>query len=223
MSGLEASYLQSVAPALRHAPYIGAVHASARRAFTVFLAVVLLVPLFAVTAMADVTPGVYRFVPDRAQVRFVVSQDSRRTGAQMSFADGEITFGSGGVVTGGQASIDARSVSSKSSGTVSTLKGRFGFDVAKYPSIRFRATGGSIKGDRAMLSGILTIKGVSHPVEFTGEVLRNQPRRLAIRLEGTVDRTKFGITAGRPLYGKDAKIILRVIAVRDRNGNTRAG
>jgi len=78
------------------------------------------------------------------------------------------------------------------------------FDAEKHPVVRF--SGGDIKrdGDNIEIDGEITIKGISQPAKITGTV--NGPSvdhfgatRVGLKLQTTVDRTKFDMKWNMPL------------------------
>lgn len=85
------------------------------------------------------------------------------------------------------------------------LKGADVLDAARYPTIRFVSTrvklgaGGRIS-DGAMLSGDLTMRGVTKPVTFKASVYRpagsaaDDLDNLSVRLRGALSRSAFGAT-----------------------------
>jgi len=78
------------------------------------------------------------------------------------------------------------------------------FDAEHAPEINFRSSTIERHGDEITVAGDLSIRGVSLPVELTGTA--GEPAedpyggtRFALRLEGTVDRTSFGMNWNNPL------------------------
>jgi polyisoprenoid-binding protein YceI len=78
------------------------------------------------------------------------------------------------------------------------------FDAEKHPVVRF--SGGDIKrdGDNIEIDGEITIKGISQPAKLTGTI--NGPAvdhfgatRVGLKLQTTVDRTKFDMKWNMPL------------------------
>jgi polyisoprenoid-binding protein YceI len=71
------------------------------------------------------------------------------------------------------------------------------FDAERAPLLRFASTDVERTGDRLRVTGDLTLRGATVPVELTGTVAQAFPHpageRLPIKLEGTVDRRDFGI------------------------------
>ena len=83
------------------------------------------------------------------------------------------------------------------------------FDAERYPVLRFESSQIRRDGDEIAVDGILTLKGVSQPVELRGTVTGplTDPygtERLGLELETTIDRTAFGIdwNADLPSGGK---------------------
>jgi polyisoprenoid-binding protein YceI len=72
------------------------------------------------------------------------------------------------------------------------------FDAERAPEIKFASREIRRSGDEVAIDGELTIKGVSLPVELQGTVTEptDDPYggvRFALKVETTIDRTKFGI------------------------------
>ena len=100
------------------------------------------------------------------------------------------------------------------------------FDAARYPEIEFRASGlERIDGDRVEGSGELTIKGVTQPVTLGGTI--SEPatdpfgrERLGLRLETSIDRTKYGVSwnapnqSGGDYLANNVKLIAELALVR---------
>jgi polyisoprenoid-binding protein YceI len=84
------------------------------------------------------------------------------------------------------------------------LKAADFFEVAKFPEMSFKSTRVERKGKGYVLTGDLTIKGVTKPVSipFTIAGAIKDPwgnTRIGIDGQTTIDRTEFGITWNRPL------------------------
>lgn len=80
------------------------------------------------------------------------------------------------------------------------------FDKARYPELTFESTSVALDGDEIVVSGDLTIKGITKPVALRGAYLGTgtDPMgndRIALELSGTVDRTDFGLNWNAPLPG----------------------
>jgi polyisoprenoid-binding protein YceI len=82
------------------------------------------------------------------------------------------------------------------------------FDAERYPQLSFEAKEIGRSGDELTIAGELTLKGHTETVEIKGHV--TDPaldpyggERFGLRLETTVDRTKFGLTWNNPLPSGD--------------------
>jgi polyisoprenoid-binding protein YceI len=78
------------------------------------------------------------------------------------------------------------------------------FDAERTPEITFRSSDVSRSGSDVTIKGELTIKGQTQPVELRGTIVDpiTDPygqERLGLKVDGTVDRTKFGLNWNNPL------------------------
>jgi polyisoprenoid-binding protein YceI len=78
------------------------------------------------------------------------------------------------------------------------------FDAERHPTLRFRSREVRRSASEITVSGEITIKGHTEPVELRGTV--GEPigdpfggERFGLRLETTLDRTAFGLTWNNPL------------------------
>ncbi len=92
------------------------------------------------------------------------------------------------------------------------------FDAENHPTLTFESKDVNGGGENVTIAGELTIKGHTEPVEITASV--TEPiadpfgnERFGLRLETTVDRTKFGLNwnnplpSGEPALQNDVKLI----------------
>jgi polyisoprenoid-binding protein YceI len=80
------------------------------------------------------------------------------------------------------------------------------FDTQRYPELRFESTSVEADGSELVVQGDLTIKSVTKPVELRGSYAGSGTdpwgsERIGLELEGTVDRTAFGLEWNAPLPG----------------------
>jgi polyisoprenoid-binding protein YceI len=80
------------------------------------------------------------------------------------------------------------------------------FDSERHPELHFQSTSVDMDAGPLVVNGQMTIKGITKPVELTGTYLGvgSDPygnERIAVELEGTIDRTAFGLTWNAPLPG----------------------
>ncbi|MGZ8392747.1 MAG: YceI family protein [Gemmatimonadales bacterium] len=121
-------------------------------------------------------------------------------------------------------SIETASLNTGNSYRDEDLRSDRFFAVARYPKMTFQGTGFAATDSTVDVSGILTIKGRSKPVMFSGQYRgiakdREGHERIAFEASGAVDRRDFGISwnesiAGTELIGNDVEIRIGIEAVR---------
>ena len=84
------------------------------------------------------------------------------------------------------------------------LQGPDFFDAERHPEITFTATNLQQDGEKLVVEGELTMRGVTQPVESTGTIAGpaqyfDGKDRIAIELETVVDRTAYGINWNAPI------------------------
>jgi len=99
---------------------------------------------------------------------------------------------------------DVRSISVKDENLEAHLLSPDFFDAERHPELSFRSTEISREGDKVTIAGEVTIKGHTEAAQIRGTLKDpiNDPygnERLGLRLETTVDRTKFGLNWNNPL------------------------
>jgi polyisoprenoid-binding protein YceI len=80
------------------------------------------------------------------------------------------------------------------------------FDAERHPELRFVSRSVVQDGDELVVTGDLTIKGITREVELRGEVTGSNVdpwgnERVGIELAGTIDRTDFDLRWNAPLPG----------------------
>jgi polyisoprenoid-binding protein YceI len=103
------------------------------------------------------------------------------------------------------------------------------FEVEKYPDLTFKSTKVEKKGDNWMLTGDLTLKGVTKSVTFPFEISGWLPAddrnggRMGITAETSINRRDFGVNYGNTLpsgvavLSDNVKVVLQIEAVKRRD------
>jgi polyisoprenoid-binding protein YceI len=138
--------------------------------------------------------------------------------------DGAIVAGDEPFVTG---SIRVASLTTLQQARDAHLRSPDFFDVERYPEIAFHANGIKFNGDdtHLALSGELTIKGVTGPIDLDGElhgivIGADGRERIALELRGQLDRSDYGLVwnrtleTGNVLVGDTVDLVLDVAAIR---------
>jgi polyisoprenoid-binding protein YceI len=117
-------------------------------------------------------------------------------------------------------SAKVASVQAKDANLETHLQSPEFFDAERFPELVFEALDVSRSGDDLSISGELTLKGHTEPVEIKGHV--NDPasdpyggERFGLQLEATVDRTKFGLNWNNPLPSGDPALANNVTIIVD--------
>ena len=90
------------------------------------------------------------------------------------------------------------------------------FDMANHPEVRFVSTAVEANGDRAVIAGNLTIRGVTRPVilsaRFSGAGTNpyNRKDTVGFHATTTIKRSDFGMTYGVPLVSDDVELTISV-------------
>ena len=91
------------------------------------------------------------------------------------------------------------------------------FDAPRFPEVRYESNDVSVQNGQIVARGEITIKGVTKPLELRGELVGPHDdiagtTKIGVTLEGTVNRTEFGLNWNAPLptggfaVGNDVKL-----------------
>ena len=119
--------------------------------------------------------------------------------------------GFGGTIVGGEhpaiaGRVDASSITTFDEMRDGHLQSPDFFDTERFPELRFESTAMHGTGDRVVVEGDLTIKGITKHVELEGRYVgagidAYGNERIGVELAGTVDRNDFGLSWNAPLPG----------------------
>ena len=78
------------------------------------------------------------------------------------------------------------------------------FDVERYPEVRYEASDITRDGETLVVRGQLTLKGVTRDLELRGNLVGpvvglGDAEVIGVELEGTIDRTDYGLNWNAPL------------------------
>jgi len=120
-------------------------------------------------------------------------------------------LGFSGTLRGGETpsiegTVEASSITTFDADRDAHLQSPEFFDTQRYPELRFESNSVESRGDELVVQGDLTIKGITKPVELRGQYVgsANDPwgnERVGTELQGTIDRTDFGLEWNAPLPG----------------------
>ena len=176
------------------------------------------------SAITAVPTGTYNVDPTHSNVGFEIKHMGIATvrGKFTSF-EGTLEVTDGGFSA--QGSVDVASIDTSDENRDPHLRSGDFFDAEQFPKITFSATNATIAGEDITVDGELTIKGVTKPVSFKGEILNGGEdpwgnQRAGVEVETTIDRTDFGLSFNQTLPGGNlmvankVKLVVSVSAVK---------
>lgn len=119
-------------------------------------------------------------------------------------------------------SLDVNSIDTNQDMRDAHLRSADFFDAETYPHITFQSNYfHKVKGDLFKLAGLLTLKGITKPIELDAEYGGSQrgtdgKMRLAFEVQGRLSRQEFGLNynqltdAGGLVVGEDVKLIANI-------------
>lgn len=166
---------------------------------------------------ARAAPIAYALEPDRSEVGFSYRLLGNRASGTMPVARAEISIDfSSLAATRADVTLDAARARAGFVFATDAMTGPEVLDVARFPTIRFRATRTRARNGGAVMEGDLTIRDVTRPVALAARFLRPpgadpaQNDRLSIELSGAISRAAFGATGFPDLV--DDRIELQIRA-----------
>lgn len=116
------------------------------------------------------------------------------TEGTIAIKSGRMIIDKGGVKSG-EFEMDTKSISSKTAPArlINHLKNEDFFDVEKYPVAFFKLTSVRVENGRSMVTGNITIKGITKSLTFPA-IISTSGNKIEAKAEGVkIDRTQFGI------------------------------
>jgi polyisoprenoid-binding protein YceI len=147
--------------------------------------------------------GTWQLDPAHSQVGFAVDYMVGAFRGTFSPVEGELE-----VTEDGAAKLSGRtesaSIKVQDENLEAHLQSPDFFDAERTPELAFEAQDIARNGDDVTVHGHLTIRGVEQPVDLRGTIADpiTDPygrERIGLKLEGSVDRTSFGINWNNPL------------------------
>lgn len=177
------------------------------------------------TSLQSIPTGTYNIDPAHSSVGFEVRHMGIATvrGAFRKFQGSVDATGDAPVLQG---SVEVSSIDTGEAQRDGHLISPDFFDVENHPEITFHSTAGdAVDGDRVRLSGEITMKGITKPIELTGVVAEGGTdpwgnERIGLELEGVIDRREFDLKwnqtlpNGNLLVSNEVKLLLSVSAVK---------
>ena len=175
--------------------------------------------------VTSIPQGTYAIDPSHSSVEFTVKHMGIATvrGQATKFEGSIESTGENASLTG---NVDVASITTHDEQRDQHLGAPDFFDVQRFPQIAFKADSIELSGDGTLrIPGEITIKGVTRPIELTGNYTGagTDPwgnDRIGLEVSTTIDRRDFGLTWNQPLPGggllvsNDVTLLLSASAVK---------
>lgn len=170
-------------------------------------------------------PGTYVIDLSHTHAGFAVKHFGlSKVKGEFSQVEGTVVIAEDPTASSVTATIDATSFNTRDGNRDAHVKSADFLDVEQFPTITFASTGVRAAGDDWVVTGDLTIKGVTRSVElateFEGAITDPYGlQRIAFSASTEIDRTDFGldfnavVETGGLVVGKNVKITLEVEAI----------
>jgi polyisoprenoid-binding protein YceI len=169
--------------------------------------------------------GTYSVDPAHSSVGFEVRHMGIAT-VRGRFTELQGTVDATGDAPSLSGTVDVKSINTGDENRDTHLTSPEFFDVEQHPQISFHSTAGDSAADgKLRLSGEITIKGVTKPIELTGDVAEGGAdpwgnERIGFELETMIDRRDFDLKwnqtlpSGGLLVSNEVKLLVSVSAVK---------
>lgn len=150
--------------------------------------------------------GTWTIDPDHTTIGFTVRHLMSKVRGHFDSFEGTVEVAENPLESRVNVSIDVASIDTNNQQRDGHLRTGDFFAVDQYPKITFTSTDLSYDGEKGVLKGDLTIRGVTKPVELDVDFLGVGPGmhgelRAGFEARTTVDRTDFGVDWNMPLDG----------------------
>ena len=169
-----------------------------------------------------VTPGTWKLDPTHTEIGFQVRHIMSKVRGKFDTFDGTLVTEADPTASRVEVSVDLSSINTGTADRDAHLRSADFFEVESYPSMTFVSTGVQQKSDdEFIVTGDLSIKGVTKPLELKVEFLGEggDPwggTRVGVEAKGEISRKEFGIDFNIPLEGDKVmigdKIVLQIVA-----------
>jgi polyisoprenoid-binding protein YceI len=177
------------------------------------------------TTLTQIPSAVYNVDPSHSSVGFEVKHMGIAT-VRGRFGAFEGTIDATGDAPVLQGTVEVGTIDTGDANRDGHLKGPEFFDADQQPKITFHSAATEVgSGGEITLTGEITIKGITKPIELTGEVAENGEdpwgnERIGLELTSAIDRREFDLKwnqtlpNGNLLVANDVKLLVSVSAVK---------
>lgn len=170
------------------------------------------------TTATEITTGTWALDPTHTEIGFSVRHLMSKVRGKFEAFEGSLVTAENITDSRATAAIKLDSINTGVADRDAHLRSGDFFGVEENPEMTFESTGVTVKGDDFVVTGNLTIKNVTKPVELAVEVLGEggDPwggTRVGFEATTSISRKEFGIDFNIPLEG-DKLVIGDKISIR---------
>nr|WP_274637554.1 YceI family protein [Microbacterium bovistercoris] len=170
--------------------------------------------------IAGYKPGTWVLDPSHSEVQFSVRHMMiSKVRGTFGVKSATLTAPANPLEATVEASVDVTSLDTKDEGRDGHLRSADFFDVENHPTMEFRSTGVRLEGEKFLIDGDLTIRGITKPATFDFDFggFGTDPYgnyKAGATAKTVINREDFGLTwnaaleTGGVLVGKDVTIEL---------------
>jgi len=168
--------------------------------------------VFLTIGMLSLNAQQYKPVDDKSEVKFTVKNFGLNTSGTLSSLKGTIKFDPSNLSSASfNVSVDVNTINTGISMRDNHLKGKEYFYTEKYSNISFVSTGVKPANDGYILTGQLTIKGVSKDISFPFTAVV-QNGGMLFTGNFSIDRKDFDVGGGSAVLSNNVDVSLKVFA-----------
>lgn len=160
-----------------------------------------------------VTTGTWTLDPTHTEIGFQVRHLMSRVRGKFESFEGTLVTSDDLTASKVEVSVDLSSINTGTADRDAHLRSADFFEVETHPSMTFSSTSvKQVSDEEFVVTGDLTIKGVTRPVELEVEFLGEggDPwggTRVGVEAKGQISRKEFGIDFNIPVAGADKAMI----------------
>ncbi len=171
-------------------------------------------PELSTTMLAALKRGDYRIEPERSSIRIKVKANWGLQKVQGAFrvVQGSLHVDDGGTLSAVSAVIDPASFDSRNGKRDKHITSADFLDAQRHPKISFAGDRVRSEGDGLVLTGTLTVHGVTESVDV--HLVKASMEGDAVRFAATarLDRTRFGVSHMPRRVGTDVELAIEAVA-----------
>jgi polyisoprenoid-binding protein YceI len=158
------------------------------------------------TQLEGLVPGTWAIDPAHTEIGFTVRHLMSKVRGKFEEFEGEIVIADNPLESSASATIQLDSVNTGTAQRDDHLRSSDFFEVDENPVMRFVTTGVRVDGDDYVVTGDLTVKNVTKPVELDVEYLGVGPdpwggTRVGFEATAKISRKEFGVDFNIPFEG----------------------